>query len=89
VSAATSARKCLSYKGLGENKKIPEKTCIPAKVRYNRGMKNEEKKHITWKNSFLALSVLVFSDAIANVFLAVSRVFLTISDIFRSVPEIF
>ena len=47
------------------------------------------KKYITWKNSFLTLSVLIFSDAIANVFLAVSRVFLTLSDIFRSVPNIF
>ena len=47
------------------------------------------KKHITWKNGFLTLSALVFSDAIANVFLAVSRVFLTLSDIFRSIPNIF
>lgn len=47
------------------------------------------KKHITWKNGFIALSILVFSDAIANALLAVSRVFLTLSDIFRSIPNIF
>ena len=85
MSAAKAARKCLSYKDLGENKKA-EKTLDLFK---SAGIIEHMKKHITWKNGFIALSALVFSDAIANVFLAVSRVFLTLSDIFHSVPNIF
>ena len=46
------------------------------------------KKHLTWKNSFIALAILVFSDSIAAVFLALSKVCLTLTSLFQSIPDI-
>jgi uncharacterized membrane protein YgdD (TMEM256/DUF423 family) len=49
---------------------------------------NKLKKHLTWKNGFITLGILVFSDALSSVCLAVARVFLVVADVLGNIPDI-
>jgi hypothetical protein len=51
-------------------------------------MNKNLKKHLSWKNGFLALSILMFSDALSCVCLAVARVFLVVADVLGNIPDI-
>jgi hypothetical protein len=51
-------------------------------------MNKNLKKHLSWKNGFIALSLLVFSEALSCVCLAVARVFLVVADVLGNIPDI-
>lgn len=61
-----------------------ERSCNLSGRMYTRSMK----KHLSWKTGFIALSLLVFSEALSCVCLAVARVFLVVADILGNIPDI-